>query len=210
MLPAESENDALTDGHSNAIFEWRVWGLETKRVLWQTVYTQMKCRIMRHFIRVCTVYQDKIELQRKKFNILGGIITCDPLIYIMDHHDFILCSFMENFTGLKRERNGSVVEGSSLTGVTALCPWARHINPSLVLVQPRETPPYITERLLMGCKESNQTNKSYLCPWMKPVPGDLVAVSLNRVSFEPVVFSPHILLPFELPSVLTVQTKLVH
>ena len=26
-----------------------------KLVLWQTVNTQMKCRIRRHFIRVCTV-----------------------------------------------------------------------------------------------------------------------------------------------------------
>ena len=33
------------------------------------------------------------------------------------------------------------------------------VNPSLVLVQPRKTRPYITERLLMGRKESNQTNK---------------------------------------------------
>ena len=47
--------------------------------------------------------------------------------------------------------------GSSLTGVTALCPWARHINTSLVLVQPRKTRPFITERLVMGRKESNQT-----------------------------------------------------
>ena len=31
------------------------------------------------------------------------------------------------------------------------------IRPSLVLVQPRKTLPYITERLLMGRKESNQT-----------------------------------------------------
>ena len=46
--------------------------------------------------------------------------------------------------------------GSSLTGVTALCPSASHINPSLVLIQPRKTRPFITERLLMGCKESNQ------------------------------------------------------
>ena len=46
--------------------------------------------------------------------------------------------------------------GSSLTGVTALCPLARHINPSLVLVQPRKTRPYVTERLLIGCKESNK------------------------------------------------------
>ena len=34
-----------------------------------------------------------------------------------------------------------------------------HINPSSVLVQPRKTRPYITERMLMGRKELNQTNK---------------------------------------------------
>ena len=69
---------------------------------------------------------------------------------------------------VKRERSDSVVEcltqdrraaGSSLTGVTALCPRARHINPSLVLVQPRKTRPFITERLLIGHIESNRTNK---------------------------------------------------
>ena len=68
-----------------------------------------------------------------------------------------------------REHSGSVVEcltrdreavGLSITGLTALCPSARQINPSLELVQPRKTCPYITERLLMGCKESNQTNKT--------------------------------------------------
>ena len=37
----------------------------------------------------------------------------------------------------------------------------KNINPSLVLVQPRKTCPFITERLLMGRKESNQTNKTY-------------------------------------------------
>ena len=46
---------------------------------------------------------------------------------------------------------------SSLTGITALCSCARHINPSLVLVQPRETRPDVTERWLTGM--SNQTNK---------------------------------------------------
>ena len=39
-------------------------------------------------------------------------------------------------------------------------PWARHIYPSLVLVEPRTTRSCLTERLLMGRKESNQTNKS--------------------------------------------------
>ena len=36
---------------------------------------------------------------------------------------------------------------------------SKNINPSLVLVQPRKTCPFITERLLMGRKESNHTNK---------------------------------------------------
>ena len=37
---------------------------------------------------------------------------------------------------------------------------SKNINPSLVLVQPRKTRPFMTERLLMGRKESKQTNKS--------------------------------------------------
>ena len=38
--------------------------------------------------------------------------------------------------------------GSSLTGFKMLFPWARHIYPCLVLVQPRKTRPDITEKLL--------------------------------------------------------------
>ena len=34
---------------------------------------------------------------------------------------------------------------------------SKNINPSLELVQPRKTGPFITERLLMGHKESNLT-----------------------------------------------------
>ena len=37
---------------------------------------------------------------------------------------------------------------------------SKNINPILVLVQPRKIRPFITERLLMGRKEANQTNKS--------------------------------------------------
>ena len=55
---------------------------------------------------------------------------------------------------LTRDRGAA---SSSLTGVTG--PWARHIYPSLVLVQPRKTRRCLTERLLMGRNESNQTNK---------------------------------------------------
>ena len=38
---------------------------------------------------------------------------------------------------------------------------SKNINPSLVLVQPRKTRPFIAERLFMGRKEANQTNKHH-------------------------------------------------
>ena len=48
---------------------------------------------------------------------------------------------------------------------------SKNINPSLVLVQPRKTRPFITERLLMGHKESNQTKQ---IPPPPPKTGSLV------------------------------------
>ena len=36
----------------------------------------------------------------------------------------------------------------------------KNISPSLVLAKPRKTSPFITEILLIGRKESNQTNKN--------------------------------------------------
>ena len=38
---------------------------------------------------------------------------------------------------------------------------SKNINPGLVLVQYRKTRSFITEKLLMGLKESNQTNKKF-------------------------------------------------
>ena len=47
-------------------------------------------------------------------------------------------------------------------GISLRCgPWTRHIYPSLVLVQPRKIHPCLTERLLMGRKESNK-KKSFM------------------------------------------------
>ena len=45
-----------------------LWRPETRKwILWQTEKTQMKCRIMRHFISVCTVCLDKIDLHRNEY-----------------------------------------------------------------------------------------------------------------------------------------------
>ena len=48
------------------------------------------------------VCQDKINLQRQKYNILFEIMTCDSTLYTMDHRALIVCSFVENYIGPKR------------------------------------------------------------------------------------------------------------
>ena len=98
----------------------------------------------------------------------GQNLMCWTVYIILSMQQTVVQIWLHSCAIYKR-CSGSVVEcltrdreaaGSSLTGVTALCPWARHIYPSLVLVQPRKTRPCLTERLLMGRKESNQINKS--------------------------------------------------
>ena len=49
--------------------------------------------------------------------------------------------------------------------------FSKNINPSLVLVQPRKTRPFITERLLMGREESNRTNKIFWIYFVFLIPG---------------------------------------
>ena len=43
---------------------------------------------------------------------------------------------------------------------------SKNFNSSLVLFQPRKTQPFITERLLMGRKESNQASKIVNFPFL--------------------------------------------
>ena len=59
----------------------------------------------------------------------------------------------------RRECSSSVVECSiQATPASLRC----DLEQGTLLVQPRKTGPYISERLLMGHKESNQTKQNYL------------------------------------------------
>ena len=66
------------------------------------------------------------------------------------------------------------------------CPQAEHINSSLVLVQPRKPCAFITERLLMGCKQSNQTNKQNHCLKKSHVFLCLLLLILSKFSLDSV------------------------
>ena len=45
-----------------------------KQVIWQKVKTQMKCRINRHFIRVCNLCQDETEIHHFIENLTGNAV----------------------------------------------------------------------------------------------------------------------------------------
>ena len=72
--------------------------------------------------------------------------------------------------------------GSSLTGITALRSLSKTHYPSLVLVEPRKTRPCLTERLLMGHKESNQTNKKLGSAWESAQSDQCLHCALGSVS----------------------------
>ena len=50
----------------------------------------------------CLIGQNQSSEKEIQYYGGGGILTCDLSICTMDHSDFIVCSFMENYVGLKR------------------------------------------------------------------------------------------------------------
>ena len=49
----------------------------SKQVLWQTVKTQLNCHIRWHFIRVCTVCSDKVNLRDRNIHPFIEILIDD-------------------------------------------------------------------------------------------------------------------------------------
>ena len=68
---------------------------------------------------------------------------------------------------------------------------SKNINPSLVLVQPRKTLSFITERLLMGRKESNQTKQTKCWDYHLQQEND-ISVYMDR--FEAIFLLPLIIM----------------
>ena len=90
------------------------------------------------------------------------------LIYYSTVFDTVIDVFLNVIVHQKWELSGSVLDsrpkGRGFEPHRRHCvvSFSKNINPSLVLVQPRKTRPFITERLLMGSKESKQTNKQII------------------------------------------------
>ena len=77
---------------------------------------------------------------------------------MMSYHIFVVCLGAQWLSGrvLDSRPKDRMLEPHQHHCIVSL---SKNINPSLVLVQPRKTRPFISENLLMGRKESNQTNK---------------------------------------------------
>ena len=71
------------------------------RVLWQTVKTQMQCRMMRHFIRVYTFAKTKSTFREINTFWVWKNISFDPSVYTMDYPDITVSNLTENVIDLK-------------------------------------------------------------------------------------------------------------
>ena len=100
--------------------------------------------------------------------MIFSLIECQTTLFT--HFMYVLLDYVFTMNGYNiRERSGRVLD-SRPRGREFEPHWrhcivslSENINPSLVLVQPKKTGPFITERLLMGRIESNQRKhkKSY-------------------------------------------------
>ena len=107
----------------------------------------------------------KSAYQNITFLFLNQNICCgcskEPMMYVKKVNSFCHQSFLEGAQWLSGRVLDSRPKGRGFEPHRRHCvvSLSKNINPSLVLVQPRKTRPFITERLLMGRKESKQTNK---------------------------------------------------
>ena len=94
---------------------------------------------------------------------------------------YIICSYSRNQLLLFLQWGLSGwVESEGLHVRAVLCPWARHINPCLVLVQPKKTCLDITEKLLTGTLriKSSKTNYFFIKIFYWPFQGGTSFVDL--------------------------------
>ena len=123
-------------------------------------YVTSSLGITHVYLRV--LWNSKQNLCRFPYNSLYWYCTVLVNCFLVDWLPFV-CSIIniyKDVCGTDQEREGAQwLSGRVLDSPASLrCgPWARHIYPSLVLIQPWKTRPCLTEILLMGRKESNQT-----------------------------------------------------
>ena len=90
-----------------------------------TVKTQMKCLIMWHFFRVYTVYQNKNNLQREKYNFICFVCLIDLILYVP-----------VNYFSTKSAMLRGVFLGSTSTKLGLMCLAQGHNTVTLVRLEP--------------------------------------------------------------------------
>ena len=120
-----------------------------------------------------TLQTKNMELHKslKRLNsVFNKLDTITSLLAAQSKKFYMLFMVAQRFTGrvLDSRQKGSGFEPHLGHCVVSL---SKNINPSLVLVQPRKTRLCLTERLLMGHKESNLTKQTnfFIQPLVLPM-----------------------------------------
>ena len=117
-----------------------------KRILWQTVKTQMKCSTMLHFIGVCTICYDKkskwvgsgnttitnyrpthgtVRTSKAEVYSRLKISTCGSFKYIMNNSTLIVCIYMGKSIRIQR---------ATITILKGYLIYVTHITPQEVVL----------------------------------------------------------------------------
>ena len=105
----------------------------------------------------CVVVTFSCGILGQVWYLIVSIPDLRRLSYFVAFYINPLCTIMDSFFWFD-----TINFGCSIVYIYILVPYviiSNYIYPSLILVQSRKTRPCLTERLLMGRKESNQTNK---------------------------------------------------
>ena len=132
--------------------------------LWVLICVQTICEGYQHYwqgivkhitvkITWCALIKS-MHYNLVKYGLLVGICSWAFELTLQSY----ACPEGQGVECLTRDRR---VAGLSITVADPLCPWARHINPCSVPVQPRKTRPDITEKMLTGTLRI----KSNRCCW---------------------------------------------
>ena len=119
--------------------------MEAKTLSDINVFKTQESKTITQQIDTCKAAQNSLEMYSRKLQLAKEQNDRQGIFM----YNIQLSQAVKSFAPIEPRRRHCVVSLS------------KNINPSLVLVQPRKTRPFVTERLLMGRKESNQTKTNF-------------------------------------------------
>ena len=131
---------ALCCWMEDVMFDIISWRLNI-RLLFKILTRQTGLYSATYFIRFKSKLHKRMNRIWQKYYLYNSSVNMSDQFRFSEAHSCLNTLAPQGSTVVECLTRDWGASWSSLTGVTVLCPWARQIYPSLVLVQPRKTLP---------------------------------------------------------------------